>query len=69
MRRLCPEGGGHEVMCQQGRWFPKEGGLGVPHRLENGTSASENAGFRRGWIWGVPHRLKNEMIVNEDTGS
>ena len=29
---------------------PKRGGLGVPHRLEKGTSASEDAGPEEGWI-------------------
>ena len=29
---------------------PEEGGLGVSHRLEKGTSAREDVGPQRGWI-------------------
>ena len=43
-------GDGHKVVCQQGHWISKGGGLEVPHRLKKGTSASEDAGPRRGWI-------------------
>jgi len=44
-------GGGYETMCQQGHWTLKGVDLvEVPHRLEKGTSASENAGARREWI-------------------
>ena len=28
----------------------KGGGLGIPHQLEKGTSANEDAGPQRGWI-------------------
>ena len=49
-RRLSPEGGGHEVVCQQGRWALKGVDWRVPHRLEKGTSASENVGPKGGWI-------------------
>ena len=49
-RRLNPKRGGHKVVCQQGRWAPKGGGLGGPHRLEKGTSVNENVGSQRGWI-------------------
>ena len=56
-RRLNPEGGGHEAVCQQERWAPKGCGLGVIHQLEEGTSASENAGPRRGVDCEIPHRL------------
>ena len=42
-RRLSSEGGGHEAVCQQKRWVLKNGELGVPHRLEKGTSV-ENTG-------------------------
>ena len=41
---LSLEGGGHEAVCQQGRWAPEGCGLGVPHRLEKGTSVNENVG-------------------------
>ena len=39
------------AMCQQRCW-PSEGVdlVGVPHRLEKGTSASEDAGPRRGGL-------------------
>ena len=49
-RRLSPEG------VDTRRCASKDAGLrrgvdwGVPHRLEKGTSASEDAGPRRGWI-------------------
>ena len=36
---------------------PKGGGLGVPHQLEKGTSASENAGSRRGVNCEIIHWL------------
>ena len=49
MRRLNPEGGGHEAVCQQGRG-PKGVDWGVPHRLEKGASSSENAGPEGEWI-------------------
>ena len=51
VRRLSLEGDGHEVVCQQGCWAPKRGGLGVPHphRLEKGTSVSKNAWLRGVW--------------------
>ena len=37
---------------------PQRGGLGVSHRLEKGTSASENAGPRRGVDCEIPHQLE-----------
>ena len=43
----APKEGGHEAMCQQGRWVPKRDGLGVPYQLEKETSASEDAESRR----------------------
>ena len=30
-RRLSPEKGGHEAVCQQERWVPKGVGSGVSH--------------------------------------
>ena len=41
--RLSLEGDGYKTVCQQGCWTSKGGGLGVPHRLEKGTSVSEDA--------------------------
>ena len=38
-RRLNSEGGGHEAVCQQGRWVLKEVDWGVSQRLEKGSSA------------------------------
>ena len=49
-RRLSPEWGRHETMCQQKHWAPKEVDWGVPHRLEKGMSVNEDARPRRGWI-------------------
>ena len=57
-KRLSPEGGGHEAMCQQGHWASKGVDLvGVPHRLEKGTSASEDVGPQTGVDCEIPHRL------------
>ena len=41
-------------------------GLGVPHRLEKGMSASEDAGPRREVDWEVPYRLEKRMSASED---
>ena len=54
-RNLSPKGGGHEAVCQQGRWPPKVGALG--HRLEKGMSVNEDAGPRKGVDCEIPHRL------------
>ena len=43
------------MVCKQGRL--KGGGLGVPHQLEKGTNASEDAGPRRGVDCEIPRRL------------
>ena len=45
-----PRRGWHEAVWQQGRRTLKEDGLGVPHRLEKGKSASEDAGPKGEWI-------------------
>ena len=50
--------GGHEAVCQQGRWATKGVNWGVPHRLEKGTSANENAGPRREVDYEIPRRLE-----------
>ena len=47
---LALKGGGHEAVCQQDCWATKGVGWGVPHRLEKGTSVSEDAGLQKGWI-------------------
>ena len=47
-RRLSLEGGGHEAVCQQGRWAPKEVDWGASHQLEKGTSISEDARSQKG---------------------
>ena len=47
-RRLSPEGGGHETVCQQGHWSPKGVDWGIPHRLKKKTNASEDTGCRMG---------------------
>ena len=52
------------MMCHQKRW--SRGGWiwwGVPHRLEKGISASENAGPRRGVDCEIP------MSVGEENGT
>ena len=49
-RRLSPEGGGHETVCQEGHYASKGVDFRVPHQLKKGTSASEDAGLRSGWI-------------------
>ena len=60
-RRLFPEGGRHEAVCQSRRSAPRGLDLlGVPHRLEKGTSASEDAGLRRGVDCEILHRLGGE---------
>ena len=41
VRRLSPKGGGHEAVCQQGRWATK----GVDMR----QCVNKDAGHRRGW--------------------
>ena len=38
------------AVCQQGCWAPKGSGLWIQHRLKRGTSVSEDAEPRRGWI-------------------
>ena len=57
LRRLSPEGGGYEAVCQQGRWTPKGVDWGVPHQLEKGTSANEYAEPRREVNCEIPHQL------------
>ena len=39
---------------------PKGGGLGVPHRLEKGTSASKDVGPRRRVDYEIPHELERK---------
>ena len=51
----APKGSGHEVVCQQGHWVPKEVDWRVPHRLEKGTSASKDVGPRREVNCEIPH--------------
>ena len=50
MRRLSPKGGWTWGGVPARTLGPKGGGLGVPHRLEKGMSANENAGPGGGWI-------------------
>ena len=57
VRRLSLEGGGHKAVCQQERWALKGVDWEVPHRLEKGTSDSENTGPRRGVDCEISHRL------------
>ena len=57
-RRLSLEEGGHEAVCQQGRWAPKGMDWGVPHRLEKGTSARKDTGIRRGVDCEISYRLR-----------
>ena len=63
------ERGGHEAVCQQGCWTPKEGGLWrVPHQLEKGTSLEWGRheavcqqgcwAPKEGGLWRVPHQLE-----------
>ena len=42
--------GGHQMVCQRGRWALKRVDFEIPRRLKRGTSASENAGPLSGWI-------------------
>ena len=35
----------------------------IPHRLERGTSASEDAGPRREVDYEIPHRLERELSI------
>ena len=56
-RRLSPEGGRHEAVCQQGRWAPMGVDWGVPHRLEKGTSAARTLGPEGGVDCEILHRL------------
>ena len=60
VRRLSSKGGGHEAVCQQGRWAPKGVDWGVPHRLEKGTSASEDP---KGVDCEIPHWLGGERNI------
>ena len=53
---------------------PKRGGGGgvdceIPHRLERGTSVSEDVGPRRGVDCEIPHRLERGTSANEDVSS
>ena len=49
--RLSPEGGWTRGGVPVRMLDPKEGWIArVPHRLENGTSANEDAGPEVGWI-------------------
>ena len=54
-RRLNPERGEHEAMCQQGRWTSKGCKLGGPTSIEERTSVSENTGPQREVDCEIPH--------------
>ena len=43
-RRLSPKGGGHEVCANKNVGSRRGMNWGVPHRLEKGTSVSEDVG-------------------------
>ena len=43
-RMLGQREAGHEIVCQQEHWVLKGVDWGVPHRLEKGTSVSEDTG-------------------------
>ena len=57
-RRLSPEGGGREAVCQQGRWASKGVDWRVLHLLEKGTSANKDARLGRRVDCEIPHRLE-----------
>ena len=46
VRKLNPEGGGHETVRQQGCWAPKGVNWKIPRQLEKETSVSEDVGSR-----------------------
>ena len=48
---------GSLYQCSEG------GGLGVPHRLEKGTNASEDVGPRRRVDCEIPHRMERERNI------
>ena len=50
MRKLIPEGGGHETVCQQEHLTPKRVDWGIPHQLKKGMSANKDAGPKGGLI-------------------
>ena len=52
-----PQRGGHEAVCQQGRWVPKRGGLGIPHRLEKKWVSARTLGLE-GVDCEIPHQLE-----------
>ena len=43
IRVSTPLEGGHKAVCQRGRWNPKGVDCEIPHSLEKGTGASEDA--------------------------
>ena len=57
VRRLNPEGGGHEAMCQQGRWALKGGGLGGPTLIREGNEYQRRRWASKGVDCEISHRL------------
>ena len=50
-------GGGHEAVCQQGCWTPKEGGLGGPTSIGEGNECEQRRWDPKGTDCEIPHRL------------
>ena len=57
VKRLSHEGGGHEVVCQQGRWAPKGGGLGGSTSIGEGNECQRERWALKGVDCEIPHRL------------
>ncbi|KAG7026278.1 putative prolyl 4-hydroxylase 4 [Cucurbita argyrosperma subsp. argyrosperma] len=59
-KRLSPEGGGHEAVCQQGRWASKESGFrGFHIDWRRKQVLARTLDLERGWIKS-PHRRASE---------
>ena len=56
-RRLNPEGGGHEAVCQQGRWTLKGGGFEGPTSIGEGNECQQGRWVLKGVDCEISHRL------------
>ena len=53
--------GGHEAVCQQGRWASEGVDLvGVPRQWEKGTCANEDVGSQSGMDREIPRQLERK---------
>ena len=55
--RLSLKGGGHEVVCQQGRWALKGGRLGGPTSIGEGNERQQGRCGSKGVDCEIPHLL------------